>query len=649
MAYGIKYQNITTSIEGDSVTVNLLKQDYAGAVLPFTMPLDALRIERSSTEQRLYGVFGTVARVITVGLDPAEFVVNQFTEWRCDVYVGSQLTFTGYIVLDDITTELRVQPVQMELIFTDNLGLLSDTPAPFEIDVFFTPAIEIIAECINATGLELPISTFLSIYPSTGDNLTGTLSQIKLIPRTWASSLTEWKSCKQALDDILLALRCRLYQHNGEWVIFRTHDLLNAGPVYSGFKYAYGTLSESDTTIDTATSGLTFLGFTQQVTHKRALRQVRDTYTFDAGFQLLNADLQTLGALQSSTVVGPNTVSRYDATYWTNVNGQTSYIEVTVDTATGAEIERSLVLPFVNNNPDAINAAKIYSFPILVSKNDVFNISLNSKSSSDSSFVGTFGMGFYLEGKSGTNYAMIELGIVGPDEFQYQWNVNILTLAEQARNVTWDNPGSTDLTKSITYNLDALTNSNKETRGVPPFPEDGKLYVFITGYNNNTSRRADVDSIIKNIQFGYKFYVNESLLIESQQHTANVPIQSLNELQQNQQVDDSPKYNSIGAIYDSADDNVRAWLSDFVSYPTPLGELNTKEQIQIEGEGRRVISGLFRGAFDMPDVLTFDGGNFIATRLTQLPHRNEVEGEFAEFADAVGIDYEFKYNFKTNL
>ena len=167
MAYEVRYRNTTAALDGTIVTVELLQPDYAGEVFNFMTTLDGVKIERSSSDQRLYGIFGTAARVATIGLSPADFVVNEFTEWRCDIYNGAQLVFTGFIVLDDITTELRAEPVQMELTFTDNLGLLSDTPAPFQIDTFFKPAIEIVAECIEATGLEIDINVFLSIYEYT--------------------------------------------------------------------------------------------------------------------------------------------------------------------------------------------------------------------------------------------------------------------------------------------------------------------------------------------------------------------------------------------------------------------------------------------------------------------------------------------------
>lgn len=646
MAYEVRYRNTTAALDGTIVTVELLQPDYAGEVFNFMTTLDGVKIERSSSDQRLYGIFGTAARVATIGLSPADFVVNEFTEWRCDIYNGAQLVFTGFIVLDDITTELRAEPVQMELTFTDNLGLLSDTPAPFQIDTFFKPTIEIVAECIEATGLEIDINVFLSIYPETGNNLTGTLSQVKMVPRTWASSLTEWKSCKEVLDDILFALRCRLYQHNGEWVIFRVHDLLDAGQVYSGFKYAYGTLAESPTSIDTEAEGLTLLAFTQQVTHRRAVRQVRDTYTFDAGFQLLNSDLQTLGALQSSTIDGPNTISRYDATYWTNVNGQTSYIEVVVETATGAELSRKLVLPFQAVNSGGAGARYVRSAPIMCSIDDIFFLSIQSAGSADSSFSSEFFIGFLFVGVSGTRYKVQLRSVINADG-KFAWTAT----SEDIGTMTWgfkhDLPGSNDLLQFKSFS--PWQNEDILNTGFPKFPENGLLYVAIFGFNNNITRRADVDAYIKDIDFSYKYYINESLLIESQQHTADVPISSLNELQQDLQVDDSQKYNSIGAIYDSNNDNTRAWLSDSMPSPTPLGQLNTTEQMQIEGVARRVISGLFRGAFGFQNVLTFDSKMFVPTRLTTILHRGEVDGEFSEIGDAADVNYQFKFNYKTRL
>jgi hypothetical protein len=94
------------------------------------MPPDQpVTLERAASDSPLYGLMGTVARLSFIDteanpIDPADFVVNAFTDLRCSIYLDEVLQFRGYIVLDDVVNEYRVKPIQVELTFSDNVAQL---------------------------------------------------------------------------------------------------------------------------------------------------------------------------------------------------------------------------------------------------------------------------------------------------------------------------------------------------------------------------------------------------------------------------------------------------------------------------------------------------------------------------------------------
>ena len=169
MSYAAKYSLSFNSIYGDDISVLLEQNLFVGASEPLVAANEQpVLIERQAPTDTIGGVCGTACRIKIINdgtFDVAEFVANEYTDWRCRVLIGGQLKFIGFIVVDDLTNEYRVTPYGVELVFTDNLALLSDTEAPFLIETQFTAAIQLIGPMLAQTGLELPLNVFFQPYP----------------------------------------------------------------------------------------------------------------------------------------------------------------------------------------------------------------------------------------------------------------------------------------------------------------------------------------------------------------------------------------------------------------------------------------------------------------------------------------------------
>jgi hypothetical protein len=286
--------------------------------------------------------------------------------------------------------------------------------------------------------------------------------------------------------------------------------------------------------------------------------------------------------------------------------------------------------------------------PILVSKNDVFNFSHGIKSSLNTNFATIVSAGVLLEGVNGIRYRLTYL-INTNGRPIYLWNTTTETpTTVTTSSMQFGQRGQVDNSEYDTVSLVPATGDRADV-DMRRFPVDGVLWIKIGGYKNNQSGYADIESRINDIDFEYQFFVNESTLIEAQQHTASTPIDSLNIEEKDIKADDCVKYSAAGAFYDVNNANTVVW-ERFEDDPEPgaISEINTTDQLTTQGEGRRVIAGNFEGVMDFNQFVSFDGQRFAPTRLSIDLHRQQVEGEFTELAANPNISYKFEYLYKAN-
>lgn len=195
MSYATKYISTFGTLSGDVVTVELQQPDYVGTATNIRLSIDRpVSIETRSTGFNLFGVFPTVCKIRLVNdstLDLSEFVVEQQGSWLCVVSSTDRgVIFKGFIVVDDLSAEFRADPVQVELTFTDGLGLLSAKEAVIQISAGQENVMEIVAKQFE--NLMPTVDTqqlvyhdvYFSIKPE-GNEDNG-LVDVYAMARTWA-------------------------------------------------------------------------------------------------------------------------------------------------------------------------------------------------------------------------------------------------------------------------------------------------------------------------------------------------------------------------------------------------------------------------------------------------------------------------------
>jgi hypothetical protein len=657
----VKYYIEFKSVRDELIRAELSTPSWGYDATQLLAPIEQpITIERNGQDQRLTGLFGTVCsiRLINNGeFDVTEFLPNNFTDWYCEVFRDGAAMFKGFIVIDDIQSELRAEPKEFVLRFADNLGLLSDIEAPFydatqwtpEYD-FFRTFLSMMQDMLALTGLDLPLNIFFSPYPITSDPEQGTWEQIKLQSRTFADSLTKYKKCKDVINEMLKPFDCRLYQQGGEWYIVRINDLLYTeygtlyGWRYDGYEVAPVTLEmEVETPI--------FLQFSQSEIFKRPNKRFVNEYTYNPGYGILNADLQVLGDLVDTNTAGGVITERYEAPFYNALNGADIWIQVEIDEATDTEIERFLAMDFAASIPTSTTAVGFHTFPILVSEKDRFDINFRYRGPTNSSERYRFNLAVYIVSTAGFTRRLIRqtAGSNDPATAKLVWTTTTEGPFEFSQSLPFL-PGGGEIDNTEYRSVGLLTDYDINDLDMPPFPFDGIFFFVVFGYNNATSGIADLDTYVKDLRLDYRFFVNDSVEVEKKQHIGFNELDTLKEELQTIVIDDTNKYSAMGTIYDQDSNKTTLWNRyQYEAEPKPIGQITAEESIDMLSIPQRSISGNFESAMDFGNVFTFEGLTYVPTALKIDLHRQQVSGEFRSMpVPEFGNQYELKYIYKTN-
>jgi hypothetical protein len=269
---------------------------------------------------------------------------------------------------------------------------------------------------------------------------------------------------------------------------------------------------------------------------------------------------------------------------------------------------------------------------------------MDYSATTNSNFAARFTRGYHFKGVSGQNYVLgFPTSLFGPKRITWQ------TVAYEPEDMTTslfnENPGSFDNRAVTNY---SFAGSDLAVGSIlDGFPEDGFLYIKLGAFKNNTSRLADLTAKVNSLTFSYVFLVNTVLGIEAQKHKTETSAATLNEVSNELFIDQSVKFSSIGNLYDTNDNKVSGWYwPDGAGYSIAIGQLNNTEEGVITGESRRVISGIFLGGFDFPDLWGYDGSSWLPVRLITDYRYARVEAEFLEIVEQLSGTYNFSYIYR---
>ena len=243
--------------------------------------------------------------------------------------------------------------------------------------------LSIVAVCLGQTDLSLITNIFLNHCEYRQDPLISTFEQTLVSSQIFTAGET-YENCYAALEKVLTAFKCTLFQANGEWNIVHWPEFRRwAGNAVPGFMY-----DETWTAIGTTLFNNNFnIGPGNPTTWLSGLQEgalrgwkfSRKTFNYtQPKYLLYNYDLQILGDLIRTYVSGTETISEYVAEGFEEGVGPIlceRFIRVTVDTASNAELSRKLVLRGNHSN----SATAVQATPFEVSKGDKIKFSFSEK------------------------------------------------------------------------------------------------------------------------------------------------------------------------------------------------------------------------------------------------------------------------------
>lgn len=138
----------------------------------------------------------------------------------------------GFLLPDDYSEPYTTGTFYVNFTAVDNLGILKGKTLPDSFYRARQSVIKIIADCLQLTGLELPIYHAPSIY----NVLAGyRYDKIFLHGATWKNDNGENTDAYTVLEEVLEAIGCTLWQQKGVWYVVG-HNLRGSG---NFIKYEY--------------------------------------------------------------------------------------------------------------------------------------------------------------------------------------------------------------------------------------------------------------------------------------------------------------------------------------------------------------------------------------------------------------------------
>lgn len=500
--------------------------------------------------------------------------------------------------------------------------------------------LSLIAVCLGQTNLSLITNIFLNHCEYRQDPLKSTFEQTLLNSQLFISGET-YENCYTALEKIMAAFKCTLFQANGQWNIVHWPEFRRwANNAVPGFIY-----DETWTAIGNTTFNNTFnIGTANPTTWISGLQEgslrgwkfSRKVFDYkQPKYLLYNFDLQVLGTLLRTYVSGSTTVSEYEAPGFAGGLGPTlceRFIRVIIDTGTNTEVDRCLVV----RGPNSDSARAVACTPFEINEGDklTFSFSFQTNISQPGSLTIIFDV-------------VLTNGILTRfvDEVP-------------AGNGNWIS------TQGFNYTISSGDNSNQKHQveiasSSTPFSGIVTCYFAIaTDSPYNSSR----ETLYRDIRLEYVPFINDQLKITGQIHKQLQPPNKKLNNDVEIVIDDSPKNSITGTLFLTTKTPATAYgLQDrtaFWRYPNApsgdrrLGELNTYEELLYKRVTRSKLEGGFIGNYQggipvslltmiIPDF--YPNKNYTFGLLTINYKTNQFNGSLFEIYDVTDAELSAEY------
>ena len=242
MAYGVKYRLEFSDVLGNGKKIEILKDNYSGAVLPLVGTADPVSIKWEGDEDFYSPIIGSTCTLnlfVTDTVQYENFYAFDEEEFQVKIYYKDasnnyQLYWAGFIVTDSYKQALASPPYQISLQAHDGIGLLStqfmeirdtDLLKFTSSEPSRTIAKNLIEDAISKTNLDLSVYISLNVLPNIysgfvelqngGNGFPKYTDELKLV------------DCKTFIENTLRGFNARIFQAQGRWYIISNSEYID--------------------------------------------------------------------------------------------------------------------------------------------------------------------------------------------------------------------------------------------------------------------------------------------------------------------------------------------------------------------------------------------------------------------------------------
>jgi hypothetical protein len=509
------------------------------------------------------------------------------------------------------------------------------------------------------TGLALPLSIYSNIYentmPDRGDDPVNEMfSQTHLFSGMFLNDDGTWANCYDILEKILFPLNATLQQAGGGWKIIHWPELRsNANNGIRGTAYDETFANPAAITLAPNApiaigSDMIFINADATKSILRPYKNVKFTFNYQQPRELIrNINLQQEGNLireydDPNDTTGKTKIKEYELPHWYNAyNGSGTPPEIflrVVSSAVPQSVDKLEIDRYIVVKGSDYGALCLRSDYFYIDTNDRVRVNLQFRDAFHRNTNDDFLFVFAADPGGASNYFGITYNVI------------------QRLNGQWIDGGVYRYTTNTEQDMHDWASISVESLGCPVA---GKFYIVLPQVNNSGG-----ETHYKDLSVDYIPYINDTSRITGQIHTQEITANPKNKLENEIEIDDSPKLALQGALFTHELTNdeyltlTKSWHRSGVTETRRLGEITTMEREQMQSTPRAIIEGSIDHTDPLISIMnviqidTLPNLNFIFG-VTEF---NFMESQFkatlweiyaAGEADA-DMDYLFSYIYKTS-
>lgn len=232
MSYGTIYRLEFSDVQNRDLRLDILKKDYSGGVDILTGTDRPVVLGSLNNDEDKFSPIRGQRLIISLVADGVFSLDSIYSEaddaFMVEFYRDEEIVFIGFLVQDDCREDYQDAPYVVTLEAVDGLGLLKDIPLVNHAGNKFDGKENIAGYLLGAlkqTGLDIPIRMYFNLVEESFGEGWHAFQETFVDAETWKKNDTEFMSCYEVLEKIMISCGCILFQAHGRWNVVRVKEL----------------------------------------------------------------------------------------------------------------------------------------------------------------------------------------------------------------------------------------------------------------------------------------------------------------------------------------------------------------------------------------------------------------------------------------